>query len=338
MTNKNSKKLGFSLIELSIVILIIGILVAGVTQGSRLVGRSRLAAAKSLTQSAPVTGIQGLTMWFDSTSDDSFKTVEAVDGAALSAWYDIQELTNKNTAAIANGAAAAGTAIQYKENIINGLPVVRFSNAASSNYFFQLNSGSGIPSLTNSAYTAFYVVRFQPANSTFTTGVWPLLASETTAISTSSTTSMTFLNATGTAGRFQVCDVNTGTAGTAATGVCSPGTTAGYLYGTSVPQIITVVNENDTSLPAANNVRSIFTTGGSGSGTNGATTQINSTAVSTGTSITASTLSIGRNATNYFTGDIGEIIVFSRALTVSERRSVECYLGKKWGINGANCS
>ncbi len=45
MKTKTNK--AFSLIELSIVILIIGILVAGVTQGRRLVGQMKLASKVS---------------------------------------------------------------------------------------------------------------------------------------------------------------------------------------------------------------------------------------------------------------------------------------------------
>jgi len=37
-------------------------------------------------------------------------------------------------------------------------------------------------------------------------------------------------------------------------------------------------------------------------------------------------------AGNYLNGYIGEIIVYTRVLTVSERKRVEGYLGKKWGI------
>ena len=44
--NKNSK-LAFSLIELSVVILIIGVLVLGVTQGSRMMKQSKITAAIS---------------------------------------------------------------------------------------------------------------------------------------------------------------------------------------------------------------------------------------------------------------------------------------------------
>ena len=48
-------KLGFSLIELSVVILIIGILVLGVTQGSRILTEVKLKSAIALTTSSPVT-------------------------------------------------------------------------------------------------------------------------------------------------------------------------------------------------------------------------------------------------------------------------------------------
>lgn len=50
MKNKFNK--AFSLIELSIVILIIGILVAGVTSSSRLINQMRLTSARTLTQSS----------------------------------------------------------------------------------------------------------------------------------------------------------------------------------------------------------------------------------------------------------------------------------------------
>ncbi|MFM7682251.1 MAG: prepilin-type N-terminal cleavage/methylation domain-containing protein, partial [Bacteroidota bacterium] len=58
-----NKKLAFSLIELSIVILIIGILVAGVTQSSRLVAQMRLASAQSVTRSADISSIRDMVFW-----------------------------------------------------------------------------------------------------------------------------------------------------------------------------------------------------------------------------------------------------------------------------------
>jgi len=49
------KNTGFSLIELSIVILIIGILVSGVTQSSRLIRQIRIQSARNLTVNSPIT-------------------------------------------------------------------------------------------------------------------------------------------------------------------------------------------------------------------------------------------------------------------------------------------
>ena len=56
---KNNRGLrAFSLIEISIVLLIIGILVAGVTQSSRLISQSKINSARAMTQSSPVSSIK----------------------------------------------------------------------------------------------------------------------------------------------------------------------------------------------------------------------------------------------------------------------------------------
>jgi hypothetical protein len=96
---------------------------------------------------------------------------------------------------------------------------------------------------------------------------------------------------------------------------------------------------NNVSLSAAAAVDSFNIT--SGTVTNGATvmftngTQISSTAASNTLDTSGTTTAIGSYRTtqaNYLNGYIGEIIVYTRVLTVSERRRVEGYLGKKWGI------
>jgi hypothetical protein len=40
----------------------------------------------------------------------------------------------------------------------------------------------------------------------------------------------------------------------------------------------------------------------------------------------------GANPTSFFNGMIGEIIVFNRSLNNEDRKEIEKYLGKKWGI------
>ena len=73
------KKQAFSLIELSIVILIIGILVAGVTQSSRLVNQFRINSLRQLVVNSPVNSIKDLSLWLETTQTESFIESEAVD-------------------------------------------------------------------------------------------------------------------------------------------------------------------------------------------------------------------------------------------------------------------
>ncbi len=68
--------------------LIVGILIAGVTQGSILIKKSRLSAAQSLTQSSPVPSIKGLVAWYEATSKQSLEDRERNDGDSISKWYD----------------------------------------------------------------------------------------------------------------------------------------------------------------------------------------------------------------------------------------------------------
>jgi prepilin-type N-terminal cleavage/methylation domain-containing protein len=88
----NIKK-AFFLIELSIVILIIGILVTGVTQSSRLVSRIKLISLQSLTRSTDVVTVNGLSLWLETVLDNSITnssgSFQISDNEAVSSWNDI---------------------------------------------------------------------------------------------------------------------------------------------------------------------------------------------------------------------------------------------------------
>jgi len=86
MNYKKSK--AFSLIELSIVIL-----VAGVTQSSRLIRQMKIATAQNLTRSSPVPN-RNLMFWWETTLDESFLPGEATDGAEITQWNDNNPVTN----------------------------------------------------------------------------------------------------------------------------------------------------------------------------------------------------------------------------------------------------
>ncbi len=117
------KNSAFSLIELSIVILIIGILIAGITQSSRLVKQFRIKSAQTLTQSSPVNGIEDLAVWFEPTMEKSFADSETQNNSTITNWYDI----NSNSSIKNNATQATATnRPTYVDNAIGGLPAIRF--------------------------------------------------------------------------------------------------------------------------------------------------------------------------------------------------------------------
>jgi len=147
-----SKK-AFSLIELSIVLVIIGLLVAGITQSSRLVQKFRIRTAQTLTQSSPVNGIRNLVAWYETTSQASFDS--SIDNAvAVSNWYDISPSVDKSNA---TQITAANRPV-YTENDINSLPTLKFTRSLSQS----LNLPDGTVPYNNSPYTIFIVAKASP--------------------------------------------------------------------------------------------------------------------------------------------------------------------------------
>ncbi len=65
---KKNKK-AFTLIELAVVMILIGLLVTGIVGGQVLIQSAQLAKAKSLTNSAPVMTVEDLTLWLETTLD-----------------------------------------------------------------------------------------------------------------------------------------------------------------------------------------------------------------------------------------------------------------------------
>ena len=142
--HKSKASTAFSLIELSIVILIVGIIIAGITQSSRLVRQSKLKSAQNLTTSSPVTGIRSLALWLETTQDASFPASGLDDESPLLQWNDLNSQTaSKFFALPASGVTTTGTAaIKYDNEGINGLPSIKFDGT---------NTTAGILSLSTSA-------------------------------------------------------------------------------------------------------------------------------------------------------------------------------------------
>ena len=123
-----NNKSAFSLIELSIVILVIGVLIAGVVTGSKMVTKAKISMAANQTKSSVVLGLKDLIFWIETSSTGSVIGSNAADSApfdgdTVSKWNDInpQSLAKINPVPLAGGESPT-----YKENGINGLPSILF--------------------------------------------------------------------------------------------------------------------------------------------------------------------------------------------------------------------
>jgi prepilin-type N-terminal cleavage/methylation domain-containing protein len=310
-------RFGFSLIELSIVILVIGILVIGITKGSRVISEANLKSARALTASSPAVSIPDLLMWLDATSDKAFIDSERSDGGSVSNWY------NNNPQRIGGGNNVAQTNANkkplYIRSAIGSLPAIRFDGI---NDFLTSNLSSdttvNLPT-GNSPRTLFVVF----GNASGNPGSW------------------NFVFHYGTDGQ---------TDRTFDLGACltSSGGNPASLHMWNTEYLTNVKNGCD----GKRYVAAVTYKGVSGSSTsNGISFYINSTyypnnnAVartdgSTGSSApltlntTSNDLHIGSrmNGSNPFKGDVGEVIMFGRRLSDNERISVENYLKQKWQI------
>lgn len=149
------RKSAFSLIELSLVILIIGIFVAGVTSGTRMIHQFRLQTAQSLTQSSPVIN-KGLALWLETSYNTNLITADndlPDDGDSVQKWYEInatERFQNYFEQSTSNNQPS------YIKDAINGIPALRFNGSTS----FMDNNQTGLVGNISDDATWFFVVKF----------------------------------------------------------------------------------------------------------------------------------------------------------------------------------
>ena len=124
--NKIDKK-AFTIIEISVLILIISAMIVGVMTSKSMLTKSRLANAQSLTQQSYVNEISDdLIAWYETSLEGSFNASEIKnDGSYITAWKD----SNK-TVVTKNNATQGSTANQptLVQNVFyNSIPALRFS-------------------------------------------------------------------------------------------------------------------------------------------------------------------------------------------------------------------
>ena len=295
--DKNKPKLAFSLIELSVVILIIGVLVVGITQGTKILNSARLSSAKSLTQGSPVSTIDNLVMWLETTSDKSFDASEKVDtvfGATgtITSWNDISlQATSPNNAT----QNSINNKPRYIANGINGLPVVNFDGALNPNGDYLNWNGT---SLANSNYTIFVVEqrRSSAGNNYFIGGI-NTGQNQELHLGYRTNTLFTFAQYSN--------DYDMPISG----------------YTSPIAKIHSFTF--NSAIGKNYYLNGQIPSGGTCITTNCKTGLSSYLSASTG---------LRDPGNGYFNGDIGEIIVFNKFLNNTERTSVEDYLKTKWRI------
>jgi len=287
--NKTIRK-AFSLIELSVVILIIGILVAGVTQSSRLVSKMRLQTAQNLTNSSPVPSIKDLQLWLETSLERSFNDAEEQDATDITVWYDNNiQSSNKNNAL----PPATVNRPKFYENVFNGsIPGIRFDGT---NDYLTYDASS----LINSSYTFIVVEQRRSAGNNI------YFIGGTTSSGTNGNFHMGYSNSTTIrVGQYGVAGVN--------------------FFDYSIPAYTSPNPIMHTFIHSNVDGKKYWVNGGN---TPEATSANNSP-------LTAYTIPVIGQAENtlFYSGDIAEIIIFSRALKTEERQSIESYLSKKYNI------
>jgi type II secretory pathway pseudopilin PulG len=298
-----NKKKAFSLVEISIITLIVGVAITAITQGTRLVQQFRLNSARSLTQSSPVPATDNLVLWLETTSANSFQSIGYSNDAPLAAasgtkvWYD---LSRKNDALSTSNSPYSSNPVYIKKGI-NGLPSLKFDG---SSQYLDFTDPSA---LVNGSYTVFVVEQPTKTSGTFNY----FLSSKSGSCSTNTCFSIGHENITSGTYTIYLSNFSNYIATTASD-------ISGLSYKTDRPILHSAIFSTIGS-------RKYFYNGTLGKSDGNTNAIIDNKDMTIGNS---TSLSGG-----FYQGLIGEIIIFNRALDKDERWAIEAYLGKKWGIS-----
>ena len=271
---------GFSLIEVSVVILIIGIFVASVFVADKMISKFRLKTAEALTRSSPINGITQSALWLETSLESSFASSSLNTGDAIDSWNDQKNTTNKVLV------TKVGTGPEYS-NTINRIHAVKFNAAIPGNHL-QIADASF---LNNTNYTIIVLEKRQSSNADnyfFGDKDAPLTANQSLLLGYK-------LNGTVTHSQ--------------GTGASYDSTISAYAESTDKPRVFTFVQSSSAG-------KKTYINGVLAAQDPAATTSLSG----------MTSLAIGKG----YTGEIGEIAIFTKALLNEERKSVEDYLGKKW--------
>lgn len=295
MKKRHNKK-GFSVLELSIVITIIGVLIAGVFRGGSIISKANLSAAVNLTRTSVVSKMDGLVAWYETTMPSSFNNTQAYNGGLVTTWYDISNANyNPN-----NATTSSSNAPVYTTKAINGLPALYFNGPLNGSSNYMSYNGTA---LVNSDYSIFVIEQRTAQNNNlgFFLGGTTENTDQMLQIGYRYDNDLTFDQGGDDQCEFGIASYNNTAIANIHTFISSvaAGYKSYYLNGTQE------CNNTSTTPLSSYNGASIgsYDPGGGDAG--------------------------------YYIGYIAEIIIFKRAVNENEQNDIQQYLSKKWGITVA---
>jgi len=310
---RQKKLSAFSLMELSIVILIVGIIITGIVQSSRLFREFKLINAQNLTKSSPVLGIKGLSLWFDAVSDkvltNTSGSTNISDGDFIKSWVEINP---QMSPPLNFKTSTANSYPIYKQDGLNGLPTLSFDGVDD---FLEVTSDQRINNLNSFTIFAVISVGSNANSATNNQGIITKL----NGISTNGTSIGNppyglFVTTTG--------YLSIGIVGEDSVGIAI----ASSIVGITMPTALITDFSHDAKNYAQSSAFKLYLNG---------VAKVSRSGLSSIADLNTS-LKIGQQKngapTRFATCYISEIIIFDRVLLNEERRSVQEYLSKKWNI------
>ena len=290
---KKNNKNAFTIIELSIVILVISVMVVGVATGKSLITKARLANAKSLTRQSVVNDMgDDLIAWYETSLEGSFKESETkTDGSAITLWKD----SNKNTVN-KNDATAVVSPTLIQNVFYNSIPGVRFTGA-------QYLTFNGTKFAKNS-YTVFVVEqRRSGIDQNF------FIAGATNGVNQNLVL--------GYKDNTTVLQAHWGN------DFDVPTSLPNYSAQNLIPRIHTFLFNNSIGKQYTLNGKHNYADYNQGD---------SPTKLEPLISFVSSRIGYYSGGNSYYIGDLAEIIMFKRSLKTEEVEAIESYLGSKYGI------
>lgn len=345
MKNNINFKKGFSLIEISIVLLIIGILISGILVGQDLILDAKIKSAQNLTKTSPVNKIPDLTLWLDVNAEQSLITTQTANrclekyvdyqdllgNERICAWRDINpqtslgtDLSKKITLSI-NITHALTAMPTYVVNGIGGLPSLYFDGSD-----YLISSATPNTSVANTLVDIDLLNLLSPSEVSFFIVQQyekPATAGNQANLFTHLSNSFAIYNTTTGAGPIFSYSSNFNFANTISN------TTASSATPTNLPQVVSFIRENASTELYLNSAITTITNNTSTASLNNSSLPISiGAAITSTTSGTPPTTTFSPTANTYFTGKISEIIIFNRKISKRERVQVENYLLQKYKI------